>query len=117
MKKLATLLLIALTLAGLTAAGHTNTANQPSATNDAGPDQTNTGHSDTPAGNQTHATNQTGPKNRMKGLSKAVTKAPGQIADTVLNPIQDLNPGKTLGGFLSGVNSFFDQQIDTNQTQ
>lgn len=117
MKKTAALLLTAITILGLTAASHTKAAKPPQNTDGVGPDRTNTGPSGIPDANGSQAANQTSPKNRMKGLSKAITKAPAQVADTVLKPIQDLNPGKSLGNFLSGINGIFESGVNANQTE
>lgn len=56
------------------------------------------------APNTTGKPNKTGPANQMNGISTAITTAPQRVADTVLKPIQNVDPGKTLGNVLSRLN-------------
>jgi hypothetical protein len=58
-----------------------------------------------------------GPEQRKKGIQNAITRVPRQVADNVLTPIQNIEPGKALGDALQGIGQFFQMpRQDLNQS-
>lgn len=123
MQRHLTLLVIGLTITGFAAASHRSNGDAPITTQNSnvGPKQA----PENPAPNATgpdQKPNTTGPVNRLQGISTAIQHAPQRVADTVLSPITELEPGKALGSFFADLHAgrFLDQRRDNetgNQTR
>ena len=115
MKKIAALLLTLLLVTGFSVAAHGADSHAGDSGVGAVSDTPNAGKTAGPPDEKGEkpedvGVNQTGPDARSKGLQKAITKVPGDVANFVLSPIQEFDPGKALGNALKGVGELLGMQ-------
>lgn len=115
MKKLGASLLAVLLVTGFAVAAHKGETHAGDSGTGAVSDTPNAGKTAGPE--NTGKPEDAGPENRSKGIQQAITNVPDQVADAVLKPIQNLEPGKALGNALKGIGELLQlQNPDTNQT-
>lgn len=115
MEKVAVCLFALFIVTGFSAAAHSD---QPHAGDHGGDAVSDTPNAGKTAGPEATAkTNNTGPEQRSKGIQNAISNVPDQVANTVLTPIQNFDPGQALGDALKGVGGFFQlEEPSVNET-